>query len=562
MKTSADILITGGSIPDLSLASGAPANEHKKASTVAIRGNKILAVGGSELHSLATASTKIIDADGGAILPGINDGHLHFVASATTRYLYVGLDSCPSWHHAFEVLAQSAPGQDGWIRAAGWDEAVLGTIPQEDMGTILPNQPVVAFDQTGHQLFVNQAGLLKLGITADTPDVDGGRIARHSDGTPSGLFVDGAMQVVCERLPTLERAELRSALVKHQHDLHALGITSYTDPGLGPGGVGLLGATCGTDGFESLMSLAEDASLTLRATVLLLFNGTGGANAQDTRAGLEAGLQCSARDQGIDPLKLNIAGVKVFADGIPRSGTAWMQEPYGIQCAHGCGHLAVRGSTDEERAHELDEILKVIHEFGLQAGIHATGDRTSQQVIQTIAELEKTDPRRLRHYLIHGAFSSQQVLQSLVSAGMGYSTNPAIRASAGELMRTILGADRFDVQQPLSTALGLGAMPNIASDAPVTSPDWRNSVIAAVTRDTTAGPGHEDPERISLPQAIGLMTTAPAWQDGVEHTKGQLVPGQLADICVLESALPDDARELKEINTKVTIADGAIVFAE
>ncbi len=129
-------------------------------------------------------------------------------------------------------------------------------------------------------------------------------------------------------------------------------------------------------------------------------------------------------------------------------------------------------------------------------------------------------------------------------------------------MKKILGAERFDGQQPLSSLLAAGVPTNIASDAPVTTPDWRESVIAAVTRDTTAGPGAtDDPERVGFRQALEMMTIHPAWQDHAEDRKGRLAPGYLADLCILEKPVADDVRALRDNPTTHTISNGSLVYS-
>ncbi|RPJ84676.1 MAG: hypothetical protein EHM13_03440, partial [Acidobacteria bacterium] len=48
---------------------------------LAIQGNKILRVGSNRvIKRLAGTSTRMVDAHGGAVLPGFNDSHLHLVS--------------------------------------------------------------------------------------------------------------------------------------------------------------------------------------------------------------------------------------------------------------------------------------------------------------------------------------------------------------------------------------------------------------------------------------------------------------------------------------------------
>ncbi|NKX54255.1 amidohydrolase [Arthrobacter mobilis] len=549
-RKAAELVIINGTLP-----------ETAGSVNVAVAGGAVLAVGGQDVLALVGPGTRVIDAEGGALLPGINDAHLHFIASAMTRfgYLDVGASAASSWQEVAGILAAVAPGRDGWIRAHGWDEVVLGPGGAEVLLELRPDTPVVVFDQTGHQLLANRTALEAAGIGRAPAAPAGGVIGRTASGEPSGLFVDAAMEMITAALPPVPREDLRSAALKFQRLLHAQGITSLTEPGLGPGGKSLLGGACTTDALEVLGAMALDGDLTVRINTLLLFAGTGGISADMVGNGLASGLQHLYTQQGIDPRLLRIAGVKVFADGTPRSGTAWMTEPYGEQCSH--GSMVVAGSTDAGRTAELNEIVRLVHAAGLQAGIHATGDAATEAAVDAIIAAQATDGRRGRHYIIHGAFSSNDSLHRLAAHDVGYSTNPAIRAAAGDLIRRLLGPERYDRHQPLNSALKAGVKLNIASDSPVTDTDWRRTVAAAVTRATVHSPGRpDDPERITSLQALQAMTSLPAWQDHAEAFKGQLAPGMAADICVLDGAWPAaDIDELAERQVAWTIAAGSVV---
>ncbi|GHD05955.1 amidohydrolase [Zhihengliuella salsuginis] len=562
---SPDLVITGGTVPVLPVPGAAAGfgaasqyDDVADATAVALTGDRITAVGGEEVAALAGPGTRVVDAAGGAILPGINDAHLHFIASAYSRYCLAPLGSARDWDGVAALLEALEPGADGWIRAHGWDAAVLGDGGTGRVAAARPDAPVVAYDQTGHQLLLNRTAMDRLGLHG-AADVTGGTVTRDVDGAPTGHFADAAMGLAGAGIPELPRESLRSAVLRHQADLHALGITSLTEPGLGPGGASLLSGACTASALELLADLAEAGDLTMRITALMLFSGTGGATAEATRRGLDSGLPRLLDGRGIDPLQLRIGGVKVFADGTPRSGSAWMKDTYRTPCGHHHGHLVIAGATDAERVEELNGIIAAIHGAGLQAGVHATGDAATAAVVDAIAAATAAAPRDARHYVIHGAFADDDALRRLGEHRVGYSTNPAIRSAAGRLMLGVLGGERFARHQPLTSALAAGIPANIASDAPVTSPDWRHSVVAAATRDTTAGPGGDDDERLALRTALALMTGTPAWQDHAERHKGRVAAGQLADLCVLAGPLPGDPRELLENPTALTVAGGRIV---
>ena len=561
MDDFADLVIMNASVHTMD-----PAQPHRISDAVAVKGGLVAALGHEDVSESIGPDTQVVDAAGGAVIPGINDAHLHFVSAAMAAFGYVRLEpaAAPDWTAVVDVVESAPPGEDGWVRAHGWDEAVLGPAK----GFLLesrPGTPVVAFDSTGHQLLANGEALRRAGIDAATADVDGGVVARTADGNPTGLLQDGAMELLSRAMPPVPASTLRPALLALQEHLHSLGITSLTDPGLGPASAGLMDGAGSTAALELLGDLAAEDELTLRINVLMLFAGTGGANAHAVEMGLGSGLARTYLSRGINPEQLRIAGVKIFADGIPRSGTAWMSEPYGTACTH--GSLVIQGANDADRVAELHRILALINEAGLQAGVHATGDAATAAAVEAIVAAtdgpeERPRSSGNRHYIIHGAFGDPGALSTMASHGIGYSTNPLIRQEAGDIMRQVLGEDRFSRHQPLQSALEAGVHLNLASDAPVTSADWRRTVVAAVRRATRSRPGKpRDPELITGLQALAAMTIHAAWQDHAEHFKGALTPGMAADLCLLSNPWPVDEEIEKLLDTEVrlTLSGGRAV---
>ncbi|QTG81279.1 amidohydrolase [Arthrobacter crystallopoietes] len=553
----ADMVVINATVPGRALPNGS-----SDAANVAVSGGRIHAIGGQDVLGMIGPRTRIIDADGGALLPGINDAHLHFIASSMVRFGYVrvGSDAAARWEDVCRIIEQARPEADGWVRAHGWDELVLGPGGPELILDCKPGTPVVVFDQTGHQLLANRVALEIAGITVSTPAPTGGVIERDADGSPTGRLIDAAMELMTRALPALPVPVMRDAALRFQQVLHAQGITSLTEPGLGPGAGGLLDGSCTTAALDLLGNLALSGELTLRINTLLLFAGTGGISAGLVRDGLASGLHRAYTERGIDSSQLRIAGVKVFADGTPRSGTAWMTEPYGHACTH--GSMVIAGNTDAERSAELDEIVRLIHSEGLQAGIHATGDAATEAAMNAVIRAQAIQPGDNRHYVIHGSFPSNQSLTGLAEHGIGYSTNPMIRSGGGSLLEGILGPERFRRHQPLRSAARQGVRFNIASDSPVTTTDWRRTILAAVTRSTVDHPEPvDDGEGLGLVQALAAMTSQPAWQDHAEQFKGTLRPGLTADLCILDAPWPADSEPdaLLERHVAWTISGGQIV---
>jgi hypothetical protein len=128
----------------------------------------------------------------------------------------------------------------------------------------------------------------------------------------------------------------------------------------------------------------------------------------------------------------------------------------------------------------------------------------------------------------------------------------------------VLGGARAHRQWPTRSALRAGVNLTSASDWPVGPPDWRAGVINAVLRkDQLSGTVSGAKERIGVLDAVRSYTTGAAFQDGAERWKGQLLPGMVADVCVLDGTLPTTREEIEalaDVPVAITVLDGKIAY--
>lgn len=533
---------------------------------IAISGAEILALGPAAEAAIGPG-TRVIELNGATVIPGINDGHLHFTAYSVTTHGYVkmGTDVFTDLADLPAFLTADSIDASGWIRGHGWDGQVLGrNLTADDIDRALavngiPGTPVVLFDWSGHSLTANTAALRLAGIDRDTPDPVGGVIARTATGEPEGFLTDAAISPLIRTIPPIPKPQLMAAYRAGQADLHALGITALTEPGLGPGHTALLDGSGSTEALRTLGDMAETGELTMRLSVLVLPVGTGGGNAADIRRALDDGLAQEYDNRPIDPHRLRIAGVKVFADGTPHNGTTWHRDPVHDTNlpGHQCGHMVLAGDTDTDKIAELEQIIRTVDDAGLQLGIHCIGDRTVETVIDRLAELAPNSPAR--HYLIHATELYPEGIRALARHGIGACFNPVIIST----FATHLPADRVHRTEPIGSALRAGVRPGITSDSPVVPPDWRPAVVYAVSRaHCWAGPGPaDDHEGITTLDALALITREAAVRDHAEAWRGTLAVGQRADLAVLDGPWPDDpdVETLLDRKAVLTMVDGEVV---
>jgi predicted amidohydrolase YtcJ len=556
------LILTGGQVltvdPDFTVAEA-----------VAVRGREIIAVGtDAEVRALAGLSTRVVELNGRTVLPGINDSHLHGAAYGMTKppfALDVGHPTVGSIADIARVVAGAAlfaaPGE--WITGLGWDPGYLAECladarrfpHRRDLDEVAPHNPVCLTDFSSHMVWANSAALRACGIDAATEPPPGGVIDLDDDGEPTGILREAAQRLVQAALPSPTIAQRRQAIRGVVTELHSRGITSYTEPGLGPGGAGTLFGGLSTDNWTAYAELVASGQLDARVSVLLLPAPMGGS-ADDVRKGL-AELQ---RPESADPRLLRAIGVKIFGDGVPPNRTAWMSEPYPDG---GHGALCVHGDSPALQADELREMIRVAHEAGFQLGVHVTGDRAIETVVDAFVAANAANPRTdARHYVIHGDFIGAKSLAALASHGYGVNMNPSIKWTISDLMDEVVGPERSAYQWPVRSAFEAGVTVCASSDAPVTEPDWRLGVAAMLLRESKASGRQSGADQcVSLAEALRAYTINAARQDFAESWKGSLEVGKVADLCVLDRDLmATDPHDITGVEVDLTVFDGRVVF--
>ncbi|MER6393782.1 amidohydrolase [Streptomyces sp. NPDC001523] len=563
MYTYADLAFVGGRVVTVDA-------EFSVASALAVTGGIISAVGGrDDIAPLVGPDTRVIDLRGATLLPGINDSHLHgcaFGAAMPPLSLDLGHPVVSSLADVAEAVREAVgrtpAGQ--WITGHGWDTGYLAECLAEgarqpsrgDLDAVSPDHPVVLYSFSGHATWANSKALEVIGIDRDTTAPPGGAVVVDEAGEPTGLLHEGAQALVHDAMPPLDRQERTDAIRATLATLARLGVTSYTEPGLGPGGDGIMRGSLGTETLDVYRRLLADGELTARVGVLLL--PTGMASTADEFARALTTLT-PLGESAADPRRLAIHGVKVFADGIVPNKTAWMHEPY---VGGGCGSLCVGGDSDGERTAEITAMIRYAHASGHQLGVHVTGDRAIDAVADSFAEAAAEHPRPdARHYVIHGDFLTAHSMKVLAAHDFGVNMNPTIKWTVADMEEEFVGAERAAYAWPYRDALDAGVRVASGSDAPVTHPDWRQGVATMMLRESKAAGRVSGPEqRIGLAEALRTYTIDAAWQDFADDWKGSLEPGKVADLCVLDGdLLAADPHDIPGMPVVLTVVDGQVV---
>ena len=532
------------------------------AQAVAVNNSLIVAVGTNEqIRALAGQRTRTFDLQGATVLPGINDSHCHISDWALSRpplSLDVRFPVVRSIADIVKMVAEKAqtvkPGD--WIIGEGWDEGYLDECladpnrkpGREDLDKAAPNNPVFLQEYSGHRSLANSLALSLARITRDTPDPVGGRIGRTDTGEPTGLLYERGSAALRAVIPPWSYAQRKTALISAMAELSSLGVTSFTDAG-----VDREKWACYNDVYNEVFT---DGRWTCRVNMLLMLGGL-----QSMR---DAFRYVGARyNFGNEWLK--VGGVKLVADGIPTLKTALMWHPY-VDGTYGL--LVTEGKTLKEQERSLREAIRLAHANRMQVGIHSCGERTIDTITDEYIKCLAEDPWDARHYVIHSDFARPEAIKIVADFGrstgheIAFNVQSAIKWTISDLMETVVGPERAAYHWPLRSMLDSGVRVVNSSDAPVTYPDWRPGIQGAVLRESKATGKPSGPEQcITVPEAIRTYTVNAAWLDHKEELKGSLVPGKVADFCIIDGdILTIDPHRIVDLRVLMTVAGGNIVY--
>ncbi len=523
------------------------------AQALAVRGGRIVGVGSSEdMLRLAGPATRRLDLDGRSLLPGINDSHLHLLGWGLSQPPFSLDVTYPTVTSIADVAAavgraaaEKSPGE--WITGRGWDQPYLseGRAPTAaDLDAVAPDHPVALTEFSGHAVWANSLALKIAGIGPQTEPPPGGVIVRDGAGQPTGLLFEGAGWMLTAKIPEASAQQKEAAIRHAMQQMLRRGITSATDPRIDPAEI------------EVYLRIAADAEQPrLRMNALL--------GAGPSRQTLVEALEGFGELQFPEPRWMQVSGVKIMGDGIPTGNkTAWLNEPYE---GGGNGSLLVDGDSDEEKVAELNAMIRIIHAAGLQAGIHMTGSRAIDEVVEAYARVQSESPRAdARHYVIHADLASEATLSRMADLGVGANFNPEIKHLIADGQVESLGPERAAYEWPYRSALDAGVVVASSSDAPVTAGNWLQGIATCVERTGKQSGRVSGPEqRITLAEAIRSYTWAGAWQDHADDFKGTLAAGKTADLCVLDGRLSDTPPgDYAGIETLLTMVDGQVVHGD
>jgi hypothetical protein len=539
-----DEVVTGARI-----WTGNPAQPYAEA--LAIRGDRILAVGGTaEIAALAGAATRRTHLAGTFIVPGFIDNHTHFeragelllgvnllaVASdsAFVRAIRAARDRVPprAWliggeWGAYEDWAQGTAGGDSAAAPrARWS-------PRRALiDSITPHTPVLVNRWDRSDFFANGAALDAAGAACGWDGVT------CVNGRMTGRLSAAAAARVRRALPPkslVQRlAEARAALA----DLASHGVTTIHD-------------NTSAEQMRVYQELKTRGELTVRVYARPTLDKW-----DELRA---AGIRHGFGDEWI-----RLGGLKGFVDGIMGNSTARFYEPQ--------LHSGERGSwrTMMTEPPGMLPLLIGADSSGHWPQVHAIGDEAIDTLLAMFEEVMRVNgPRERRFRLIHTqVMRDSTVARRMARLGIIAEVQPFHAIDDMRWMEQRIGA-RSRWAYAFRTLRDAGVVLSFGSDWPGTNAAWYPAepllgIYAAVTRQTVDGQpagGWFPQERLDVETALRAYTVNNAWAAAEDAIKGSIEPGKLADFVVLDRNLFEiEPRALEDVRVLRTVVGGTTVF--
>jgi predicted amidohydrolase YtcJ len=502
--------------------------------SVVTANGSIVAVGPADAIRAAHRNARIVDVHGTTVLPGLTDahGHLYGLGLSLDTVNVVGSTSYDEVIAKVRDRAQRAAANE-WVLGRGWDQ---NRWPGKQFPTAAPldaaiaDHPVWIRRVDGHAGIANSAAMRAAGVTAATPDPEGGRVLRDAAGNPTGVFIDGAMSLIDSKVPP-PSPELRKARVlAAAQAIAANGLTEMHDAGAEQSTI------------TAIQQLIDEHKFPIRVYVMLT----------DEQKLLDSWLARKPLIGYGD--RLTVRAIKMYADGALGSRGAALLAPYSDDPSN-------TGLLLSKPEHML-EVARRARAAGYQANTHAIGDRGVRNVIDAYEQSGATpaDRFRIEHFQVVAPSDFPRLAQHGIIASM----QPTHATSDMPWAEDRLGQDRIKGAYAWQTVLHSGARLALGSDFPVEDVNPFFGIYSAVTRQDQKGnpPGGWYPDqKLTLSEAIRGFTSDAAFAAFEESSRGTIEPGKLADLTIVEGdlyAAPQSS--LFATKVRYTVVGGEVVY--
>ena len=511
------------------------------AQAVAVRGDRIVLIGSSQAAlELRGPETRVVDADGGTLLPGLQDSHGHFTELGASLQV-LQLRGTTSYDEIVQMVrtraATARPGE--WIEGRSWDQndwPVKEWPHHQPLTDAAPTNPVYLTRVDGHAALVNKMALDAAGVTSNTPDPPGGRVIRDDKGEPAGVLIDSAQDLVAAKIPEPTAAQLEDQILLADGQARRLGLTSVHDAGTTPTVVAA---------YKRLIDAGK-----LKTRLYAMLRGPMSMLEPEFKRG---------------PLinyanhHLSVRAIKIGADGALGSRGAALLEPYSDE--------PTTSGLMTTPPNEIYAQTLAAARAGFQTCIHAIGDRGNRVAMDVFERVQREVPgaRDLRMRNEHAQILDAAEIPRFATLNVIASMQATHATSDMPWVPARIGRQRMEEGAYVwKRLLATGVVLANGSDFPVEEPNPMLGFYASITRQDPKGqpPGGWMPEeRMTRDEMLKSFTWNGAYASHTEKDLGSIELGKLADLVLLDkNVMTVEPREILSTQAIMTIIGGEIVY--
>jgi predicted amidohydrolase YtcJ len=532
------------------------------AKAVAIQDGKIAAVGSdTDVLKLKGPKTRVIDAGGKTVLPGLMDSHSHPVSAALSEWKEP-LPDPKSLADVFAIIrkkSETTP-EGQWIVLrytfpTRLDEARFPT--KAELDAVAPKHPVLY--HAGPAGMVNSMALQVSGITRDTPNPPAGTVVKDlATGEPTGMIRNAysVLKGVPGERGDATPSDRRGAVKKLFHLYNERGLTSVADRNA---------SRADLDLYRELHKAGE---LTVRMNVARSFNPAGTQEQIVKRFDDLPGSDGLGGPTGVGDDWVRVGPIKLFLDGGMLNGTAFMRQPWPKGPTYQVTQDDYRGLLFIPQ-----DQLRIVVAEGVkrkwQMTAHTAGEGAMDELLDAYEFVNRSTPiKDLRLCITHANFPSKRNLERCQQLGVVADVQPAWLYKDGTTLFNVLGKERVRWFQPYKswleyTTIGGGSDHMLRFDPLNSTNPWDPWLGMAVALDRTTERGTVlfPEENLTREQAIRLYTINNAFITHAERVKGSLEPGKLGDLILIDrDVLTCPVTDVAKTRVLLTVVGGKVVY--
>lgn len=498
--------------------------------------------------AVAAGGDKVVDLGGKFVCSGFNDSHMHLLnygSSLLKAQLAAHTESLEDMLACLDTFQKEHPRKDGaWLMGRGWNQDYFTDVDRMpnryDLDRVSTEVPICATRACGHCLVVNSKALELLGVTADTPQPEGGEIGMEN-GEPDGRFFDNAMEPVYDSIPVPSKEEIKDMIRSACKALNSYGVTSSQSDDYC-----VYRAVPWQTVNEAYKELEDSGELTVR-----VYEQSNFTDLESLKGFVEAG-----NVTGIGTDRFKIGPLKMLGDGALGARTAFLSRPYADDPST-CGIPVFTQET-------MDEMIGYANAHGMQAAVHTIGDACLDRVLSAYEKALAENPREdHRHGIVHCQITRADQLEKIAKMHLHVYAQSIFLDYDNHIVEERVGKELASTSYSWKTLMNNGVSVSNGTDCPVELPDALACMQCAVTRTTLrdhVGPYLPD-QKFTVQEALDSYTIRSAEASFEENVKGQIAEGMMADFVVLgQNPFEVDESTIKDIPVCRTYLAGELVY--